>query len=254
MPDTKLMKAELKHVDELVVHFVKNRHQFDRIVGELTAAFTSSPDLKPLVHSVKWRIKDPDHLRDKLIRQWTQAKKTQRAFIRTPANLFQKVNDLVGFRILHLYTQQMERLHTALMQSLTEGYMLVKGPSARTWDDESRQYFKGIGIKTEPSDTMYTSVHYEFETRSITKFRCEVQVRTLAEELWGEVDHHFNYPYQVKVVSCSEQIKVLARLTSACTRLVDSIYKSMEDAPSHSAPVGHQTLSGPVKTRRQPRK
>lgn len=212
----------------MVDHFVKNRHQFERIAGELNAAFTSSPNLKPLVHSVKWRIKDEEHLREKLVRKWLKAKEEGRVFRITRDNLFRKVNDLVGFRVLHLYTREMEQLNHTLLQSLEQGYKLIEGPSARTWDDESRQYFESINIKTNSSDTLYTSVHYVFETRSVTKFTCEVQVRTLAEELWGEVDHNWNYPDQVKVVACSEQIKVLARLTSACTRLVDSIYKSME--------------------------
>lgn len=145
----------------------------------------------------------------------------------------------------------MERLNSALKESLSEGYRLVGRPFARTWDDESRQYFRGIGIKTQPSDTMYTSVHYVFETRSVTKFTCEVQVRTLAEELWGEVSHHMNYPQPVSVVSCSEQIKVLARLTSACTRLVDSIYKSLEVASSELAPALPKAPSGKRKSIRR---
>jgi len=232
MAEPRLTAAEIKRVDAMVEHFVKNHHQFERIVGELNATFTSSPNLKPLVHSVKWRIKEKEHLHAKLIRKWLEAKGQGRAFRITSENLFQKVNDLVGFRVLHLYTREMERLNTTLLQSLEQGYKLIEGPSARTWDDESRQYFESIGIKTEPSDTLYTSVHYLFETRSVTKFTCEVQVRTLAEELWGEVDHNWNYPTPATVVACSEQIKALARLTSACTRLVDSIYKSMEGIPS----------------------
>lgn len=225
-----LSKTERRRVDELVAHFEANRHQFDRIVGELNAAFTTSPALKPLVHSLKWRIKEPGHLRDKLIRKWLGRKKDGLNFDIEPRNLFQKINDLVGFRLLHLYTRQMERLNAALIQSLSEGYKLVEGPSARTWDDESRNYFEGIGISTEASERMYTSVHYVFETRSPTKFTCEIQVRTLAEELWGEVDHSFNYPIPTKTVACAEQIKVLARVTSACTRLVDSIFTSREFA------------------------
>jgi len=236
MAEPNLTKAELKVVASLVDHFVKNHHQFERIAGELNAAFTASPDLKPLVHSVKWRIKDPTHLREKLIRKWKEAKKAHCGFRITPGNLFQKVHDLVGFRVLHLYTREMRELNSTLIKSLQEGYKLIEGPSARTWDDESRQYFKSIGITTEPSDTMYTSVHYVFQTRSVTKFTCEVQVRTLAEELWGEVDHSMNYPTPVGIVACSEQIIVLARLTSACTRLVDSIYKSKEVAPQSGSP------------------
>jgi putative GTP pyrophosphokinase len=236
MAEPRLTKGEMSQIEKLVLHFDSNRHQFERIVGELNAAFTTSPDLKPFVHSVKWRIKDPRHLRDKLIRKWIKAKKERDPFGVTPDNLFQRINDLVGFRVLHLYTRQMEQLNRALISSLSEGYKLIEGPSARTWDDESRAYFQGAGISTERSETMYTSVHYVFETRSVTKFTCEIQVRTLAEELWGEVDHILNYPRPVATVACSEQIKVLARLTSACSRLVDSIFKSSEVA-SATVPI-----------------
>jgi ppGpp synthetase/RelA/SpoT-type nucleotidyltranferase len=53
---------------------------------------------------------------------------------------------------------------------------------------------------------------------------CEIQVRTLMEEVWGEVDHELNYPVQTDVFSSREQLQVLARVTSSATRLVDSIF------------------------------
>jgi ppGpp synthetase/RelA/SpoT-type nucleotidyltranferase len=81
-----------------------------------------------------------------------------------------------------------------------------------------------MGIETQNNDRMYTSVHYIVEESTRSKRTAEIQVRTLAEELWGEVDHSLNYPVPCSVTSCREQIKVLARATSACTRLVDSIY------------------------------
>jgi ppGpp synthetase/RelA/SpoT-type nucleotidyltranferase len=226
MPKNRLTASEKRVVEDLVSKFEKNRHQFERIAGEVNAAFTASPVLKPLIHSVKWRIKDPEHLRSKLSRKWCEAKDKQRGFGVTDASLFKKMNDLIGFRVLHLYTRQTKALNEALIQALSEGYKLIEGPSARTWDDESRKYFQTIGIKTTASETMYTSLHYVFQTRSVTKFTCEVQLRTLSEELWGEVDHAFNYPDPSSNVACVEQIKVLARLISACSRLVDSIYET----------------------------
>jgi putative GTP pyrophosphokinase len=116
-----------------------------------------------------------------------------------------------------------------------ELYHLKEGPTARTWDDESRTYFKEIGIGTKKSESMYTSVHYVFEKRATKRYTFEIQVRTLAEELWGEVDHAINYPHKVNSVACKEQIKVLARVTSSCTRLVDSIFTSFRDLAPNSA-------------------
>jgi hypothetical protein len=49
------------------------------------------------------------------------------------------------------------------------------------------------------------------------------------EEVWGEVDHSINYPHPAKSVACREQIRALARATSSATRLVDSIFATVED-------------------------
>ena len=57
----------------------------------------------------------------------------------------------------------------------------------------------------------------------------EIQVRTLMEEVWGEVDHTINYPNPIDSLACSEQLKVLARVTSSASRLVDSIFASVDD-------------------------
>jgi hypothetical protein len=44
------------------------------------------------------------------------------------------------------------------------------------------------------------------------------------------VDHKINYPHKSESLSCREQIKVLARVTSSCSRLVDSIFHSYEES------------------------
>jgi len=37
------------------------------------------------VHSMRWRIKNPNHLKDKLIRKWIEARKKGRKFVIGPA-------------------------------------------------------------------------------------------------------------------------------------------------------------------------
>jgi putative GTP pyrophosphokinase len=111
-----------------------------------------------------------------------------------------------------------------------EGWRIIEGPIARYWDIEYDDFFKAMGVKTEPNRRMYTSVHYVVDPQGPRARTAEIQVRTLAEELWGEVDHSINYPEPCDVLACKEQIKVLARVTSGCTRLVDSIYRTQDDA------------------------
>jgi putative GTP pyrophosphokinase len=226
-------RAESRRLDELVSHYVENQGHFSLVLSQLKDHVLGDQNLMSQVHSVKWRLKDPNHLRDKLLRKMREAKETGREFAVTKDNLFSKINDLAGFRILHLHTRQMDHINKALLQRFEEAlYRVKEGPTAKTWDDESRKYFQEIGIKTERSkeSSLYTSVHYIIRPNLKTKSTCEIQVRTLADEVWGEVDHAINYPYRVNSIACYEQIQVLARVTTSCSRLVDSIFKSFEES------------------------
>lgn len=211
----------------LVAHYAEKRNLFEAMLDQLNSVIQKAPTLLKYVHSTKFRVKDEDHLQDKLIRKMIVAKEKNKVFNITEKNLFSQINDLAGYRILHLHTQQMGDINRELRAVLDEyRYTIVGEPSARTWDDEHRLYFNGLGIKTIKSPTMYTSVHYIVKLNNRTEGRCEIQVRTLAEELWGEVDHSMNYPHPSPSQACREQIKVLARITSSCSRLVDSIFET----------------------------
>lgn len=198
---------------------------------QLFIALNESEELSPFVHSMKTRLKDPEHLERKLFRKIAACKEAGQEFEIVPENLLVRINDLAGVRILHLHTRQIEPIDAALQRMFQEQqYALLEGPFARTWDDESREFFRGCGIETQESPTLYTSVHYVIGSASRTTVTCEIQVRTLSEELWGEVDHSINYPEQNMSLACREQLKVLARVTSSASRLVDSIFRTDEDA------------------------
>ena len=223
-------RAQLNQIDRLVQEYERHKALIDIFHNQLLSALTGSPKLGSLVHSIRSRIKDPEHLRDKLRRKWQKKLDAGEAFDITADNLLVRVNDLVGIRILHLYTRQIQDIDAAVREILIEGqYKLVEGPFARTWDDESRAYFEACKIETRGSPSLYTSVHYVVESASRTKLTAEIQVRTLMEEVWGEVDHQLNYPHQTNSLACREQLKVLARVTSSATRLVDSIFSTHAD-------------------------
>jgi putative GTP pyrophosphokinase len=225
--ELKFNKTERDLVKRLVAHYVNSQSFIEVMLKQLSEAILGSPKLMAHVHSTKSRIKDPAHLEDKLFRKLAESKAKKSRFMISDKNLLYRINDLAGFRILHLHTEQIVSIDRELRTVLGEyRFPLFEQPKARTWDDENRAFFKSCGIQTVKSPTMYTSVHYVVESNSSRKATCEIQVRTLAEELWGEVDHSMNYPHECPVPSCREQIKVLARVTSSCSRLVDSIFHS----------------------------
>lgn len=213
---------------ELVDHYRASAAVFETFHKQVRSVVEDAA-LAKHVHSIKSRIKDPEHLRDKLERKLNKAREDGEPFGITRENLFERINDLVGVRILHLYTQQFQTIHSGLMELLAEHRFDIVEVSARTWDLESKSYFASVGVETKDSDSLYTSVHYIIDPGAKTKRTAEIQVRTLGEEIWGEVDHAINYPHRVESLACREQLKALARVTSSCTRLVDSIFSTYED-------------------------
>lgn len=230
MPGVDLTKADQQLIKSLMQAYEAFQPQIGLFHDQLLAALKSSAALNASIHSMRSRIKDRDHLADKLARKIRDCKQKEKAFEITPDNLLVKVNDLIGVRLLHLYTRQITAVDAALRDVFNEGkYDLLEGPFARTWDDESRQFFKDCNIATQESPSMYTSVHYVIGSASRTTVTAEIQVRTLMEEVWGEVDHTMNYPHPVDSIACREQLKVLARVTSSASRLVDSIFATVDD-------------------------
>jgi putative GTP pyrophosphokinase len=212
-------------IDSLVSYYIEQEQSRAIRLSKSLAELFSDNSLAPYVHSIRSRAKDPEHLRDKLIRKFKKVRAEGSQFDITIENLFTKINDLAGVRLLHLHTSQFPTIDTLLQKLLNdEEYEIIEGPTARIWDDEYKQIFTGYGINTISNSRLYTSVHYVVATGRDKTKTAEIQVRTLAEELWGEVDHLINYPTPSEIQSCKEQIKVLARLTASCTRLVDSIF------------------------------
>lgn len=226
-PSIQLNAREVALINKLVLHYKKNKEFINTMLNQVVTAVQGSQSLMSNVHSLRWRLKDPGHLKDKLKRKFLKAKKDRVKLDINVENLFLRINDLAGVRVLHLHTSQIVSIDRELKELFRiYRYRVIEDAKARTWDDEYRQYYDSIGIQTVDSPKMYTSVHYVISPNFEESVTCELQVRTLAEELWGEVDHSMNYPEDSKIEACRTQIKVLARVTSSCSRLVDSIYRT----------------------------
>ena len=225
MAKSSVADRDRKRVDAAVEHFVQCRGLFEAFSQALMAYFQADAGLAQHIEFMKSRVKDPDHLRKKLIRKAAEGN------VIDASNLFDQITDLAGIRIIHLHTEQMREIHAAILGIIDEYQLsLVEPPTANCWDVEYEKLYAEFGIETRTRETMYTTVHYVLQANQRTKVTCEVQVRTLMDEVWGEVSHHVNYPNESPSKACQDQLKVLARLTSGCTRLVDSIFRSHFDA------------------------
>ncbi len=243
-----LSASTKKQIDDLVKYFVDNHSLVDGFLEQVLVHLRQSKSLQHLIHTTRSRTKEPSHLREKLERKAKAAKISGQQFSITPETLFTTVTDLAGIRLLHLHTSQISDINKEIRSIFEEQkFPLLEGPFARTWDDEYREFFETIGVTTQKSPTMYTSVHYVIASGSRTTITCEIQVRTLMEEVWGEVDHTINYPTPATSVACREQIRALARATSSATRLVDSIFATVKDISEHAEAAAKPKKAKPRK-------
>lgn len=238
---TKLTEVERRRIDAAVRHFVNNRRSFDLVIEALLESLTQDPELKDFVHFTRHRVKAADSLRAKLERRVLSEEAMEDQSARDidvidESNLFEAITDLAGLRIIHLHTEQLIRMHPLILKILErEKYTLAGPPTAYCWDVEYRELFEDAGITTRQRQSMYTTIHYDILAKRETGIRCELQVRSLVDEVWAEVSHRVNYPSASPSATCRDQLKVLARLTSGCGRLVDSIFKTHHEALNRRA-------------------
>jgi ppGpp synthetase/RelA/SpoT-type nucleotidyltranferase len=233
---TELTAVESQLVEDLMNLFASRVTKLEGLLYQVKSVI--EPELNEggrfyeLIHSTKGRIKDETHLREKLRRKIAEGKESGTPYDVSTDNFFYKVTDLAAYRIMHLHPKQMAVIHPALLDLFKERKLdLYERPAARVWDLETKKFYREVvGIDTvDTEDKLYSSVHYVVLSNWETKYTCEIQVRTLADEVWGEVDHTLNYPSKSPSIACREQIKSLAHITTSCNRLVDSIFESRDE-------------------------
>lgn len=149
-------------------------------------------DLKtiPHAHTVSYRVKHPEHVVNKAIR-----KKIDEDRVVTRDNFLEEFDDFIGLRILHLFKEDWE----PIFKKLSEKYTALETPVVyyRKGDDQGfLDVCKANGIEPKVKEAGYRSIHYVAEIPFIggEKFKCEIQIRTIFEEAWSEIDHRVRYP------------------------------------------------------------
>lgn len=228
------------HVDKLLSLFDERAHELRIFMHGVEAYIGEHPSLnvsgREVIHSTKSRMKDREHLREKI------ARKMKSNHIITPENFFEKITDLAGVRALLIFQEDFEAVDNVVRKRVANGdWHLGERARAYTWDPEAVEFFNKFDLEVSKKETFYTSVHYLVRPRMDSPICCELQVRTLFEEIWGEVDHRMNYPRPSQDIACREQLKVLAKITGAGSRLLDALRRTSPDrraATDGDGPIG----------------
>lgn len=189
------------------------------------------------VHSVRTRIKDPEHLIAKIIR-----KKQENYAVYRPldqSNYEKIVRDLIGIRCLLVFKTDWTAFHHYITSQFENNEAYYVRDALRDFDEDENHYYMAEGPKVHlrngdrrkiyedekllsPGQIFggktYRAVHYIIKFQGVY---LEIQVRTLFEEGWSEVDHAIVYPYYKDDSVFKEYTELLNRLSGLADEMGD---------------------------------
>ena len=142
------------------------------------------------VHTVKTRIKDEERLIEKIIRKTEDRQnKYGKDFQFTVENYKEEITDLIGIRVIHIFKEQWRDIHEFIMKTWN-----VVEITANVREGDNIKDFEDLNIEVKSRASGYRSVHYLVEFYPTNeKVIAEIQVRTIFEEGYGEIDHTLRY-------------------------------------------------------------
>jgi len=173
------------------------RERYETLAREVRRLL--DPDIDPSVpaeaiYTITHRLKDEQRLCEKL-----EAEAQQEAV--TADNFASLVKDLLGIRIVCPRLSDVERVEHFLQSLIDEKRLrLLEGP------DRKQTFVLQVDPRDDLPDDIelqysgYSSIHYVLAlgeslgpSETLAGLRAELQVRTLLEEAWGELDHKYRY-------------------------------------------------------------
>ena len=201
------------------------------------------------IHSLGRRVKNAEHLIDKIVRK--KVENTSKYERCNRDNYLKFITDIAGVRILLVYKSDWENVHNYIVGTIENDYKKYIKDSLKDFDDdESHTYIaeepkvhirngdnRDIYEKILPpnrviDDKIYRSAHYIIKYHGIY---VEIQVRTLFEEGWGEVDHSILYPSHKENEIFQDYTELLNRLSGLADEMssfflrLESIEKKSEE-------------------------
>jgi len=170
----------------------------------------------PKVHSVRFRVKDPEHLVEKIIRK--RIENPDR--IITQSNYTEELKDIVGVRVIHLFKEDFLEIYDYVKDT----YEMIETPKGYYRKGDSEEFvesLKSLGLEALEHNNGYRSIHYvtKIEINKRLKSFVEIQVRTIFEEAWSEIDHTVNYPKSDVSIILINFLQVLNRLSGSADEM-----------------------------------
>lgn len=193
-------------------------------------------------YAYKSRVKSDARLIEKLGRK--RASK--------PEYTLESITDVVGLRIVTLFRREMPEVVKQVValinhdskfapnifekKSLREVVIYSANPNFDEIAASVKEFLAEVGLEAEikASKEGYSSIHIVSTIGSANKVPVEIQVRTVFEDAWGEIDHKFGYVIRsgkghdapIKNPRYVQgHLKILKKFADACAEYADAIFE-----------------------------
>jgi putative GTP pyrophosphokinase len=190
-----------KHQKEaILISFLKEKERYKKLAEYIVRLIQDDPSSpKESLHTVIYRIKDEQRLIEKI--NMLDEGMAPGARIITEKNYQENVGDLLGVRIICLRLSDIEKIETYLKLLSEENILnFVEGPDPKKSFLLPVDPGESIPDSVDPRYTGYSSIHYKIklgensDAPPVLKDLCfELQLRTILEEAWSEIDHKYRY-------------------------------------------------------------
>ncbi len=177
----------------------------------------------PKVHSVKTRVKDPKRLLQKLVRKTPDRReKYGENFNFNIQNYKDEITDIMGIRVIHIFKDDWEELHKFIT---TKWDVIETVANIREGDNVTTFEEKSISVRSRISG--YRSVHYLIRYGAgHDLYTIEIQVRTIFEEGYGEIDHQLRYSHDYDIPDLlAQNLMLLNRIVGSSDEMASLINK-----------------------------
>ncbi|MFH2020167.1 MAG: hypothetical protein ABIJ34_02070 [archaeon] len=149
------------------------RPSYDRLMNIVALVIQTSLEKKGIkIHSTKKRVKDFESFLEKIDRKSYE-------------DAFKQCTDLAGFRVICLFKSQIKDI----MEIIRNEFEVIE-----ITDKKSTKKFDQFGYLSVHMIIKMPKERLRFtEYKDLGNLVCEIQIRTLLQEAWAEIEHHLNY-------------------------------------------------------------
>jgi putative GTP pyrophosphokinase len=194
------MRKRLK--EDILISFFKQKAKYEKLAEYIVHLIRDDPSSpRESLHTVIYRIKDNARLIEKIDEENKHL--CVEAVPITQRNFQKRVGDLLGIRLICLRLSDIKRVEEYLGLLAEEKILrFIRKP------DHKRSFVLPVDPGEEIPEGLdlrysgYSSIHYQVVLGKNTDapdelkgLQVEIQLRTILEEAWGEIDHKYRYEF-----------------------------------------------------------